>query len=184
MFPSKYEKISIKNFVLWFVLWCRLCRGCENMILNTMKCNICVSFLHWRHRGTAHCMLQFSFLCREKNLKIVPKRKCVMTVFSYCPCCASRTLKNRNTKLFKPFHPHFSILTFFPIKYAELLLPPTFDRVRYEKKCEFDMILIFKLYISLLPPQSHNGKRYCRVEGHTMCLKGPEVHTRRRSFNI
>lgn len=123
-----------------------------------------------------HIVCNSFLFCVEENLKSVPKRKCVMTVFSYCPCSASRTLKYRNTKLFKPFYPHFSILTIFPIKYAELLLPPTFDRVRYEKKCEFDMILIFKLYISLLPPQSHNGKRYCRVEGHTKCLKGLEVH--------
>lgn len=125
----------------------------------------------------------YSFLfCVEKNLKIVPKRKRVMTVFSYCPCCASRTLKNRNTKLLNHSIRTFPFLPFFPIKYAELLLPPTFDRVRYEKKCEFDMILIFKLYILLLPPQSHNGKRYCRVEGHTMCLKGLGVHTSEASI--
>lgn len=71
----------------------------------------------------------------------------------------------------------------FPIKNSESR--PEIDESatveREKKKCEFDMILIFKLHILLLFIFTST----MRVEGHTMRQQeGPEGTARECSFNI
>lgn len=93
----------------------------------------------------------------KKNLK----RKCVMTVSSYCP--RNCRIKREHKAFFNHSFRTFTILTNFPLKFW-IALAPMFDRgdkervrARPRKKCEFDMILIFKLHISLLFISKHSA---------------------------
>lgn len=103
-----------------------------------MKCNICV--IHSKY-GTTHYMLQFLFGAKFKNLK-------TEMCYDSFHLLSLRCRMKRNTKLFNHSFRTFAILTFFPLKILNCLCCDVWQRAG--KKCEFDMILIFKLHILLL----------------------------------
>jgi hypothetical protein len=108
------------------------------MILNTMKCNICVNlFIYSVENMEPH---NLCYNLERRGVKKIWKRKCVMTVFNYCPL-SQYTQENVTQRIL-----NHSFRTFFPLKILNCFCHDIWQR----EKCEFDMILIFKLHISLL----------------------------------
>lgn len=102
------------------------------MILNTMKCNICVNLFIEKY-GTAQFMLQFRATRKKSQNGNVLWQFLTIVLAVHTRKAIQRILNH-------------SFRTFFPLKTVNCFCLDIWQR----EKCEFDMILIFKLHILLL----------------------------------
>lgn len=129
---KKKKEKNDKAFVpILFKIISMFCWGCENMILNTMECNICVSLSFYSPENMEpHIMCYNFFFCFVGNLK-KSKNGNVLWQFLTIVLAACRTKESRNTKLFNHSFRTFTILTCFPLKILNCFRP---DVWRREKK--------------------------------------------------
>lgn len=113
--------------------------GCANMILNTMKCNICVR-IHWARAPHIICYKIFLFTYSdEEREKKIQKRKLLWQFLTIVPGQNGTSPAHTNThtkailwgRKLSAFFPKM----LFPIKNSEsLLVPNVWRRVKDEKK--------------------------------------------------
>jgi hypothetical protein len=107
------------------------------MILNTMKCNICVNLFIYSVKN-----MEPHNLCYNLERRGVKKSENGNVLWQFLTIVLSQYTQENVTQRIL----NHSFRTFFPLKILNCFCPDIWQR----EKCEFDMILIFKLHILLL----------------------------------